>query len=502
MKLVVAILVVIASQLAMAQVSRAPFRIVAPTPIWHSYVDTAGVGGDDPYAPRVIRGNYVFCNSAWGHIYVPADSTFFSEYSAWDSVNPSATYSWDYHQYDNDYVKGFPYVGFGYSGMDWASSSVASIPCRLRAIDSLMVTYSVSVQGTENPLHQSMFDIWLGDSVWAAGFRRTWEVMITVLDSSSWTWSWNPVDVQVTIHGMVYDLAVDQSGAWSIAHFRRGSQYPDSTIDLNDFFQALIDEGYVDSTDYLCNVGFGTEPIRGKGTANVTLSMTLGTHTVEEIGGYWVADAEDGGTADFDGVSTTGSGAFSASASADTFGVYGYRSLGDGTSKAMGYKAFSAGSDTIVYMRFYMRLDSTYQSTSTNGNMAIAQLTGTGYAYNVIFLLATGANATTGPFSISLYTATGTAVRFQTLTSSTIYRGVWHRVECKVVKSATNGGFQLWVDGVSIGSVNGLNTSALTFGGAKVGFADDYGSKAPVTGKYIDFDNIKTANTPIGPYVQ
>ena len=208
-----------------------------------------------------------------------------------------------------------------------------------------------------------------------------------------------------------------------------------------------------------------------------------------ETGGLFVADAEDGGTADFTGVTTAGTATFAAGAVANN-GSYGYTATSDGASNAFGYKTFDAQGD--MYLRFYVRVKSGF---NISGTYVLQQIFSLKNAAGNMSMRGAVYEQAEGHFYIYVNMPWGGYVSG---TSAEISLDTWYRVEAHFKVDGSVGGGQAWLNGTSFLNNFTLNTTSKEPVKAEIGISTAINISG--AGSVVYFDDVKADTSPIGAY--
>ena len=213
----------------------------------------------------------------------------------------------------------------------------------------------------------------------------------------------------------------------------------------------------------------------------------------DESGGLFVCDAEEGDNSDFDGTFTQGLNTFTATESAKNNGGYGYVAGFDGSSdEVYAYKDFSDQSD--VYVRFYFKIPSDFHLEGDWVKIPVFQLMDGDTSLVIFYLL----EADPGEYGW------GAELWNPYAPIAGEWRGLranrWYMVEIRWKQDPSEGGAEIWIDDVPMGSIYTEDTSMRNANGIQVGRGyTGYGDPGVlVTSGAIYFDGIKIDTSYIG----
>jgi photosystem II stability/assembly factor-like uncharacterized protein len=257
-------------------------------------------------------------------------------------------------------------------------------------------------------------------------------------------------------------------------------------------------------------------PIRfgayGTGYAPVISGDIVPSHVSEEIGGVFASGFENETNSDHENVSDnfTGSRLVGGNTIANTtvadtvnYGVKAAKIIFAGVSgTAHVYKNIPGQTD--CYVRCFFKLDPSFLMTGGSSTCAILGMYDT-ISGKYVFQL----GLRTSSFGGDFYAAGRINTDVSGLINYSIYKAdfspsVWHTYEIHWKQDKTNGGAQIWLDGVSIYNDFKLATSSFTPDQLRVG--GDAGSgwldSAPIAGSILYIDDVKLdATGPLGNYV-
>ncbi|MDL1958268.1 MAG: hypothetical protein LWX01_00710 [Deltaproteobacteria bacterium] len=202
--------------------------------------------------------------------------------------------------------------------------------------------------------------------------------------------------------------------------------------------------------------------------------------------GLFVCDAEEGDNSDFDGTFTQGLNTFTATESAKNNGNYGYAAGFDGSSdEVYAYKDFSDQSD--VYARFYFKITNDFHLEGDWVKIPVFQLMDGGTSLVIFYLLE--ANSGEYGWSAELWNP------YAPIAGE--WRGLranrWYMIEIRWKQDPLEGGAEIWIDDVPMGSVYTEDTSMQNANSIQVGrgYSGDGDPGVLVTSGAIYFDDVR-----------
>jgi parallel beta-helix repeat protein len=231
--------------------------------------------------------------------------------------------------------------------------------------------------------------------------------------------------------------------------------------------------------------GTGAKPI----ISGADLVTTWALLPATETGGIFVANAEDGGTADFTGVTVGGTTTFAASSASKNNGAYGYEVTSDGTNDGIAYKTVSAEND--FYCRIYLKMKTGFAintDVKTVSPLLFKDAGGTVRARLNLRRAGTG-------FELGAIMPWG---GWGSIAYTPITAGAWHRIEMRFLVHGSTGGIALWLDGASVGTSLTTNTTGYATARIDAGLVNVDG--IPVAGSVLYLDDIKADTAAVGSY--
>lgn len=226
-------------------------------------------------------------------------------------------------------------------------------------------------------------------------------------------------------------------------------------------------------------------------------STTAYAGSTSETGGLFTEGFEDNTLSNFN--STTADGANTVLVQTDEVGhgTYAVEMTYDGTNENARLNKTLMTSDDVS-VRFYFRIAEDFD------------LVGTSQTHDLVRLrLSTTGNRVKAGISKNADGDFSLVSQIETPSSSTLYAGSpgeivpgqWHLVELRYKGGdASTGGAELWLDGNSLASNYGLNTSTLQVSRVEIG-GNSSGATQPTAGSQIQIDSIKVDTvSPIGEF--
>ena len=220
----------------------------------------------------------------------------------------------------------------------------------------------------------------------------------------------------------------------------------------------------------------------GQGDAPILTSPRV------ESKGIFVADGEDATTHNFTSATQLGSSTFKIINTSPLHGAYSYLATSDGVHFAYASKEVAGQRD--LHVRFYLQIPSTFSERADYNYSYILRLLSQGTVKTQLYLQ----QYTKLMFQIHGQLMFGSYANYGT---ANLARGTTHCVEIHYVASAAVGGFQIWVDGTSLGSIFNQNSSG-NIDTVQLGIISQ---NAPTIDANIEFDDLKVSTTgPIGSW--
>nr|MDQ2933347.1 hypothetical protein [bacterium] len=245
---------------------------------------------------------------------------------------------------------------------------------------------------------------------------------------------------------------------------------------------------------------YGSETPIVKASDLITGWISLGD---SESGGLFVSGFETGDTSEYTSTTVDVTNTMTVNSTVKNHGLYSMKTVFGGTSASSKVnKTITSSND--VYARIYFQMAAGFDLAATGSRFDILYIRKDS-SNNLVraSIVKTGANT----FSIQgrLEAPTSSAYSAQTFyagSAGEITTGTWHSVEIRYKgQDATTGGGELWLDGVSKGSVYNLNTTGVnnTPGRIEVG-GNSSSSTVPTSGSTLYIDDVKTNTTRINAF--
>jgi hypothetical protein len=138
-------------------------------------------------------------------------------------------------------------------------------PIPFSSLGALTVRHDVTIDATGD--YNLTYDMWVDANRVPGQWPHKAEIMIKLLG----TWKDSPVVDAITVDGVTYDVCVDNGAArqWTFLAFTSRTPMPKATIRVKPFVDYLVAKGYLAATDYLSTIEFGSELVKGTGSATV-----------------------------------------------------------------------------------------------------------------------------------------------------------------------------------------------------------------------------------------
>lgn len=217
-----------------------------------------------------------------------------------------------------------------------------------------------------------------------------------------------------------------------------------------------------------------------------------------ESGPEFVADAE-GDIGIWDVKTEAGTGTITETTAAAIHQTYGYEFSYDGTNRNLSLEENAISSTPNAYARFYLRLGTFFGLTSGT-QLEIARMRTNAGTTDLWLLLEF--NSADGKYKIVANTTSGT-YGTDTSSSSVIQYNTNHYIEMRYyIASGSAGGWEVWVDGVSVISDYNYDSSGETgVTDFRIGSDATDSTGIPTSDSKLYFDSIKVAAAPIGEYI-
>jgi hypothetical protein len=163
--------------------------------------------------------------------------------------------------------------------------------------------------------------------------------------------------------------------------------------------------------------------------------------------------------------------------------------------EAYAYKDLSNQTEMNFRFYFYLASDFAMHANGSSIDLGLMYDTGNGWLFGVV--LEADAGSTTS-FHLKGDRIKPTDAIVYTGANGSISRGAWHYVEIEFDRGTTNGGWQMWLDGNSVGSDFTLNTIIYNPNRVYIGDAGELGY--PASTAKIYFDDIKVSTSVIGAF--
>ncbi len=204
-----------------------------------------------------------------------------------------------------------------------------------------------------------------------------------------------------------------------------------------------------------------------------------------EPAGIFTATAETGDTSEWTSVATVGTSTFSATSASLYRGNYGFDAASDGNT--FGYATKTIAAQTDLYLKFSVFVPTTFSEPADYDYTYVMDLrSGATSKYRIYLQQYGNQYQLQGQLNFGTYTHYG---------SSYLTKGAWHRVDVHYVADASAGGFQIWIDGVSMGALFNQNSSG-SIDTIQLGMISQ---TVPTAGSHLYFDNVKFATSSLVP---
>ncbi|HEX7820765.1 MAG TPA: carbohydrate-binding domain-containing protein [Sphingobium sp.] len=212
---------------------------------------------------------WIVFNNTWGsnELTYGKDYTVSTTYDP-TSVNTATTFSWSYPPPSVSWTKimAYPSIMFGvdiYKNSNGESYDPAKVlPIRMSDLTSVVSKYDFTMGGETHGFDVS-YDIWLTDVPQGIWSSITNEVMIWMHQGDVKAWG----DLIGTYTDGTYSAKIYHTGTYTA--LVPDKDYPAGTIDIGDVLQKLKGMGIIKDSEYLDQIDFGAEPIKGKGSLTV-----------------------------------------------------------------------------------------------------------------------------------------------------------------------------------------------------------------------------------------
>ncbi|MGZ5201900.1 MAG: GH12 family glycosyl hydrolase domain-containing protein [Telluria sp.] len=214
--------------------------------------------------PKMAVGDYAVTNNLWGKGSISNFTQCISATSVGTVENNKAvqtgvTAKWNWSWPDSDFnVKSYAEILYQPQGQPLD-------PIPFAALGALTVKHDVTIDATGD--YNLAYDMWVDATKSVGQWPHKAEIMIKLQG----TWKDSPVVDTITVDGVSYDVCVDNgpSRQWTFLAFTSTTPMPKATIRVKPFVDYLLAKGYLASTDYLSTIEFGSELVKGTGTATV-----------------------------------------------------------------------------------------------------------------------------------------------------------------------------------------------------------------------------------------
>ena len=212
-----------------------------------------------------------------------------------------------------------------------------------------------------------------------------------------------------------------------------------------------------------------------------------------ESGGIWIADAEENNTDEWTGgLTEEGSNTFTVTEAAAIHGTYGFQLDFDGTNNDCYGEFDFITPQTNVYIRFNLNL--AVLATGGSGDMDIFRCADSGVGTAIQARIFERAN---NKWGLNVWVNNGATFILNNSGSDIFTEATEYYIEFHYIQHASNGGAEVWVDGVEKASVLNLNTSGYNVDVLRVG---SHFRSVPSAASIIYIDDVKADNSYIGAY--
>ena len=231
----------------------------------------ATVSNGVPTNQNFSFGEYVVKTNVWN----PAGAATYSETDS-GSISltevASLNMAWNVVSSSSPGIVSFGSIVYGLHPGN-STSTTTKLPVLVSAVPSTaLVTGHVITNCLTTCGYDTTFDIFVMSS--KAPSNTAGGVEILIHTSDSLTTNSNSPNGTVTWNGVTYQVIYN---GFSVANWNNvqylapaGTSVTDLNLNLNSLMSDLVARGYINSTDYLVSVEFGTEVGFGSGTTNIT----------------------------------------------------------------------------------------------------------------------------------------------------------------------------------------------------------------------------------------
>ena len=162
-------------------------------------------------------------------------------------------------------VVAYPNIIYGKN--PWLSSTVATLPTRIRDINCLQAEFDVIQQGSGKG--NLAFDLWITDSESAQPSDITRELMIWLTRKGFWPAGSRVGTMNLDGHDIGLwkqeNFNVSDEYEWTFLAFVYSSDLTTGPVDLGALLDYLVDNGHISPDEYLSSIQLGNEIVSGYG---------------------------------------------------------------------------------------------------------------------------------------------------------------------------------------------------------------------------------------------